>query len=98
MSVVQLHPTEGTIHSKALFLNIHDAWRTKALLVLVATWGQKPCSILATQDIEMGAHCSVLTFLLVDRDNGAAELQTLVPVRINGPSSTLDPGACLEVD
>lgn len=43
-------------------------------------------------------YCSLLTFLLADGDNGAAELQTLIPIGINSPSSTLDPGASLEVD
>lgn len=46
----------------------------------------------------MDIRCSLLTFLLADRDDGTAELQTLFPVRVHGPGGTLDPGACLEVD
>lgn len=44
------------------------------------------------------AHSSVLTFLAADGDDGAAELQALVPVGIDGPGRTLHPGARLEVD
>lgn len=44
------------------------------------------------------AHSSVLTFLAADGDDGAAELQALVPVGIDGPGRALHPGARLEVD
>lgn len=43
-------------------------------------------------------HCSVLTFLPADGNDGAAELQTLIPIWIDSPGCTLHPGACLEVD
>lgn len=40
----------------------------------------------------------VLTLLHTDGHYGAAELQTLIPVRVHCPGSTLDSGASLEVD